>query len=223
MRIRHPHSAWQVYADLFMCLLMWAMMCVSLLIISVHTESKGKLDAHPKAEYLVTLTWDDNRNVDLDLWAQDPYQHVIYYLNRESKNVSLDRDSRGYTTNRITLPDGRTIQSENREVVSIRAILPGDYLIAVSYYNGADDNHTYTFSPPDPRAAIDFKVRLEKVNPTLTPLFDETFHFTQVKEAVNIVAFHVDDDGKVTILPLPAENLVQEHGGAPSPGDGARP
>jgi hypothetical protein len=89
--------------------------------------------------------------------------------------------------------------------------------VAVSYYAGTDAKTGvgYNFSPPDPLAPIDLKVRVEKVNPRMTTVFDQKFHFNQVKEAMNIVAFHVDPGGKVTILPLPAESLVQQHGGSP--------
>jgi hypothetical protein len=221
MKIRHPHSAWQVYADVLMCLLMWAMMCVSMLIIQ-NVQSKGKLDDHPKAEFMVTLDWDNKRNVDLDLWLQDQNGHVIYYLAREANNVALDRDSRGFSTNKVKLEDGREITSDNEEIVTIRAIMPGDYLAAVSYYAGADENSTYSFSPVDPRAPIDAKVKLDKVNPKMTMLFNGTIHFTYVKEAQNVVAFHVDEDGKVTILPLPEDNLIRAHGGAPDPGPPGR-
>lgn len=209
--MKKQHSAWQVYADVLMCILMWAMMDIALLIISTHIQTAKTDGIKPKAEFLVTLTWDDARNVDLDLWMRDPQGHVIYYNAREDTNISLDRDSRGFATNQTTLPDGSVVYSGNREVITVRAVIPGDYLVAVSYYAGYDakDNHEYSFTAPDPGAAIDCDVQVEKVNPTLTQVAGAKIHFDKVKESHNAMAFHVDADGSVKILPLPPEDLVQ--------------
>ena len=215
-RARRQYAMFQPFSDMLMNLVGMIMLIVAVLVI-VTVNSKGQLDYHPKAEYLVTLDWPDDRNVDLDLWMRAPFGDTIFYLNREASNVSLDRDSRGFTTNQQTLADGAVITTDNREIIAMRAIIPGDYLVAVSYYAGTDAKTGvgYSFLPPDPLAPIDLKVRVEKVNPRMTTVFDQKFHFNQVKEAMNIVAFHVDPGGKVTILPLPAESLVQQHGGAP--------
>ena len=215
-RARRQYAMFQPFSDMLMNLVGMIMLIVAVLVI-VTVNSKGQLDYHPKAEYLVTLDWPDDRNVDLDLWLRNPFGDTIFYLNREASNVSLDRDSRGFTTNQQTLEGGAVITSDNREIIAVRAIIPGDYLVAVSYYAGTDAKTGvgYSFLPPDPLAPIDLRVRVEKVNPRMTTVFDQKFHFNQVKEAMNIVAFHVDPGGKVTILPLPAENLVQQHGGSP--------
>lgn len=201
--MRQHHSAWQVYADVLMCVLAFMMLLTSLLLIVTHINATTKQEGiKPKAEYLVTLTWDDARNVDLDLWLKDPQGNVIYYRSREDTNISLDRDSRGFITNRTTLSDGTIVDSGNREIDTIRAVIPGDYLVAVGYY----ENMQYSDDP-----AIDCLVEVTKLNPTLTLVASAKLHFTKVKEAQNAVAFHVNADGSVQMLPLPPENLIEKH------------
>ena len=163
---------------------------------------------------MVTLTWDDNRDVDLDLWLQDPNGKIVYYGVREAVNISLDRDSRGFDTNRTRREDGTFVYSANREIIAIRAIIPGDYLVAVSYYDGMNttaEGSRHHFQGEEPEAAIDALVQVDKVNPVVTQVVGEKIHLTRIKEAKNVVAFHVDVDGEVTMLPLPPENLIETH------------
>lgn len=221
-RARHTHPVFQPYTDVLHNILGTFIVILTILVLTMNVKSKNNLDAHPHAEYMVTLEWDSNRNVDLDLWIQDPYDHVIYYNNREASGISLDRDSRGALTNWVKLPNGNVVKSDNREVVAIRSVVPGDYVVGVSYYEGGEvaegkDGKAYQSDPypwrqVDPRAAIDFKVRVEKVNPHLTTVTEETFHFTRVKESKNVAAFHINDDGSVTPLPTPPGSMPSTHG-----------
>lgn len=213
-RHRRQHSSWQVLAD-FMTLMFQSMIVLlfCLLAVSQIAAKKSDGDTHPPAEYQFTLTWANDRNVDLDLWVRDPDNDVIFYGSREAKNISLDRDSRGQITNRTYLKDGTAVDSPNREVISVRAIIPGDYLIAVSYYDGSDAATGHAYGKDDPAAAIDAEVIVEKVNPKLATKAGAKVHLTQIKEAVNALAIHIAADGDVTVLPIPADNLVYEHGG----------
>ena len=214
MRPRHHISPWQVLADLITCVAGIFLLIVSVLLVVPHLATPPKQEGiKPKAEYLVTLTWDDNRDVDLDLWLQDPNGKIVFYGVREAVNISLDRDSRGFDTNRTRRDDGNIVYSANREVIAIRAIIPGDYLVAVSYYDGkyvSEERH-FHFQGGEPEAAIDALVQVDKVNPIVTQVVGEKVHLTRIKEAKNVVAFHVDIDGAVTVLPLPPENLIETH------------
>jgi hypothetical protein len=214
-RRRHTHSSWQVLADLMMLLYQAAIVMLSLLLIVSQIAAKNSVgDDHPHAEYIITLEWPDNRDVDLDLWMRDEENHVIYYGAREAPNESLDRDSQGFVTNRTILKDGKVTYSPNREIISLRMVAPGDYLFAVSYYNGHPAESSRVYDADDPTAAIDAKVTVGKVNPVLTTVAHADVHFDHPKEANNALYIHIGDDGTVTTLPLPADNLVYEHGGA---------
>ena len=218
MKRRHRFNQWQVfvaYSDQLMLLFGTFMLLLTLALIAMHPATPPKQEGiKPKAEYLITLTWDDNRDVDLDLWLQDPNGKIVFYGVREAVNISLDRDSRGFDTNRTRREDGSIVYSANREVIAIRAIIPGDYLVAVSYYDGkyvSEENRNFHFQGSELEAAIDALVQVDKVNPVVTQVVGERVLLTRIKEAKNVVAFHVDIDGSVTALPLPPENLIESH------------
>jgi hypothetical protein len=210
-RARTNLSPWQVYADQLLLLIGATLMMLMLLIpITNPPAARNKADA-PKAEFLVTLSWDNKRDVDLDLWLQSD-DCVIYYHNRECPNIALDRDSLGFTSNRKQLPDGSYAVSSNREVIAIRAIMPGDYIAAVSYFAGKDaDGRAYRPLKTDPQSAIDATVEVEKVNPVVTEVGLAQLHLTRTKETQNAIAFHVDADGQVTTPPLPPEDMISQH------------
>jgi len=220
-RRHHQHPVFQPYSDVLLNILGTFIVIIAVLVLTMSVKSKHNLDAHPKAEYLITLTWDDKRNVDLDLWVEDPFHHIVYYNNREASGVSLDRDSRGFDTDTITLPNGKIVTSSHREVVTIRSVIPGDWVVAVGYYVGQDekDGHTYAYQPtgkPDPEAGIDFNIQVEKVNPTLTPVFGGKFHFDRMKQSMDVAHLHINDDGTVDTMPIPAgDSLIKDHGGNP--------
>ncbi len=213
-KIRPSLSAWQIYADAFMLLFAWAMMLVFSMVLMLHVQSKKNDDYHPKAEFLVTLTWDDARDVDLDLWLRPPDNpdKPVFYQNRETQNISLDRDSRGYITNRKQLEEGKVAVSANREIIAIRAIMPGDYIVGVSYYDGVDlvDHIHYPTGTPVDAAKIQARIQVDKVNPSVTSVFDKTVNFTFVKEVQAICAFHIADDGKITMLDKPTDPFLPE-------------
>jgi hypothetical protein len=214
-RHRRQHSSWQVLADIMLLMFQTMVFVIAALLVATVVATKTNTgDTHPQAEYLLTLTWENTRNVDLDLWLRDPQGKVIYYGAREAPNESLDRDSQGYVTNRTVLPDGTVKFSANREIISLRVIEPGDYLLAVSYYAGQSETTGLAYTNTDTEAPIDATVKVEKVNPKLTQVATTDVHFDHVHEAVNALAFHIGPDGTVTTLSLPADNLVYVHGGA---------
>ena len=49
----------------------------------------------PKAEYIITVTWEDNSPDDIDTWVEDPEGNVIWFRSPEVDLLHLDRDDRG--------------------------------------------------------------------------------------------------------------------------------
>ena len=114
---------------------------------------KGIID--PKAEYIITIAWPDNSPDDVDTWVEDPNGNLIWFRNREAGLVHLDRDDRGQVNDTITV-NGEEIQNPlNQEVITIRGVVPGEYIVNVHYYA------TETQLP------LRVTVKVSKVNPAL--------------------------------------------------------
>ena len=76
----------------------------------------------PEAEFIITASWDNRLDTDVDLWGLPPVgadgqEHPVYYSNRDHDALFLDRDSRGYLTDRERKPDGQYVDTVGGQVL----------------------------------------------------------------------------------------------------------
>ena len=145
---------------------------------------KGRVNL--KAEYIISVTWADQLADDIDLWVQDPIGETVSYLRKDAGWLHLDRDDRG-EVNDIVVIDGReVIYPINQEVVTIRGIIPGEYIVNLYYYKAAQ---------PRPVEAL---IKVEKVNPTLQTVYVRKVQMAQQDDEQTVVRFTLDGIGKIT-------------------------
>ena len=151
---------------------------------------------NPKAEYIVTIEWPDNSPDDVDTWVEDPNGNLIWFRNREAGLVHLDRDDRGQINDTITV-NGTEIQNPlNQEVVTIRGIVPGEYVVNVHYYA------TETELP------IRVTVKVSKVNPALEIVYYGDTLLEKKGAEKTAVRFVINKSGTVTQVSHIAKSLV---------------
>lgn len=178
----------RTYSDPFTDLLFNALLGFTFLflvaIMFMNPEAKsGIID--PKAEYILTITWEDNNPDDIDVWVEDPDGQIIWFRNREAGLLHLDRDDRGLVNDTITV-NGQTLQNPlNQEVVTLRGVVTGEYVVNLHYYA------TETGKP------VPVEVRLVKVNPRLEILYYGTTVMEQVGSEKTALRFRVSRSGQV--------------------------
>jgi len=151
---------------------------------------------NPKAEYIVTIEWPDNSPDDVDTWVEDPNGNLIWFRNREAGLVHLDRDDRGQINDTITV-NGTEIQNPlNQEVVTIRGVVPGEYVVNVHYYA------TETELP------IRVTVKVSKVNPALEIVYYGDTLLEKKGAEKTAVRFVINKSGTVTQVSHIAKTLV---------------
>jgi len=155
---------------------------------------KGIID--PKAEYIITVSWPDNNPDDIDTWVEDPNGNLIWFRNREAGLVHLDRDDRGLINDTIVI-NGEKIQNPlNQEVVTIRGVVPGEYVVNVHYYA------TETNQP------ITVTVKISKVNPTLEIVYYGDTLLERKGDEKTAVRFVIDKSGTVSQISHLSKSLV---------------
>ncbi|MDT0633817.1 hypothetical protein [Spectribacter hydrogenoxidans] len=166
------------------------MFLVAIMFLNPPTKT-GIVD--PKAEYIITATWEEGRPDDLDLWVQGPGNEVVWFRNQEADLMHLDRDDRG-TVNDQLVVDGQAVKNPlNQEVVTIRGQAPGEYIVNLHYYN------TQTKRP------LDAEVEIVKVNPRLEVVYHGTVRLERLGQEKTAARFTVARDGSVTdVNTLPA-------------------
>ena len=103
--------------------------------ILIKPESKKK-DFERRAEYIVVLEWDKGVPDDLDLYVRDPLGGLVSFRYPRVNFSHLDKDDLGSRNDSVIMSDGtlKTIPI-NREVVTIRGIIPGEWIINAHYYS----------------------------------------------------------------------------------------
>jgi uncharacterized protein YfaP (DUF2135 family) len=141
--------------------------------------------ANLKAEFIITLTWPDNQPDDLDIWVEDPHGEIVSYLQREAGWLHLDRDDRGSLNDTIEINGQKILHPINQEVVTMRGIISGEYVVNVYYYESVT------------RGPVSATVQIDKINPVLETVFFDRVVLEKQDVEKTVVRFRVSDRGEV--------------------------
>ena len=164
-------------------------------IMFMNPEAKSGL-IDPKAEYILTITWEDNSPEDIDTWVEDPDGQVIWFRNPEAGLLHLDRDDRGLINDTITI-NGEVVKNPlNQEVVTIRGVVKGEYVVNLHYYAS------------ETLKAVDVNIRLVKVNPAFKIIYYGTVNLEKVGDEKTALRFKIGGDGKIYNINFLPKQLV---------------
>ena len=169
---------------LFNALLGFAFMFVAAFALMADPTEGGNIES--KAEILITVRWEDRHPDDVDTLVEDPQGNLIWYHNRDTGLMHLDRDDRGLFQDRVVL-DGLEVSNPiNQETVTVRALQPGEYVVNVLHYQS---------NYPDP---LPVTIKVEKLNPEVRLVYYGTRELTGVGDEQTAVRFAIGADGRVT-------------------------
>lgn len=162
----------------------------------IRPEAKtGIIDT--KAEMIVTVTWPDNNEDDIDTYVQEPSGNVVWYHSMQKGLLTLDRDDRGAYLDEVTV-NGETIRFPlNQESVTLRGIVPGEYIINVYHY----------LNPSE--APVPVSIKVEKINPSLSVVYYDTLVLKQKGDEQTAVRFTLDSTGAVSDINTRQVSLIQ--------------
>lgn len=151
-----------------------------------------------EGRYYVILTWEGDRDIDLDLWVLSPIGKAVGFRNRDDSGMHLDRDDLGFKNDSIQNrrdPDNPIVIQKNREELHVRQALEGQYVVAIHYYGRAGS------SGKDESSKVKARVRLVRLNP-LSVLADKEITMERKGEEVTAFAFIVDQNESVSKVNL---------------------
>ncbi|MGB1799955.1 MAG: hypothetical protein ACPHLK_03905 [Gammaproteobacteria bacterium] len=180
---------------LFNSLLAFTLLFLITILFLNPPAKKGIID--PKAEYIITVKWDDNSPDDVDTWVQGPNEGVVWFRNPEVGLIHLDRDDRGLSKDTIVVDGVEITNPLNQEVVTIRGNVPGEYIVNVHYYNSKTLRQA------------NVEVRAVKVNPQLRVLYYGNLVLDKKGEEKTAVRFTVDAAGNVSNVNTLNKSIVE--------------
>ena len=200
------------FYDMLFNMLIAFVFCFIIALIAMNPKALKAGDVVAKAEYIITLGWPDLDPNDIDLWVQSPAGDVVWYRSREAGLMHLDRDDRGNSNDTVEV-NGRTIINPlNQEVVTLRGIVAGEYVVNAHYYQGKEDGkEAPAAGTPDARVGQPVPVTLTvvKVNPRAEVVYYGQQSMQRPGDETTLVRFTVRPDGTVGGLSTLAKSLIR--------------
>jgi len=201
---RNYHTNLAFLDLLFNTLLCFAAL-FSLAFILINPSKKNK-NVDAKAEFIITVIWPSEMDDDVDTYVEDPEGNLIAFNRREQGLMHLDRDDTGLSFDTISTSFGLVEYKENREMVTIRGYVPGEYVVNVHMYTKREDKET-------PVTII-----LEKINPYKVVTGRNVVLKLRGDEKTAF-RFTVDDEGKVIQTNQLEKGLAKRNPRPTLPGD----
>jgi hypothetical protein len=165
-------------------------------LLAMNPEAKsGKIDS--KAEFIISIVWPDNHPDDIDLYVEDPVGNIVWYHERESGFMVLERDDRGGANDFIIAGGKKIVNPLREETVSIRGIVAGEYTVNVNHYLAATNK------------PVPVSVKVEKLKPKVEIIHYDTFMVDHAGHEKTAVRFRIDREGAVTETNHMEKSLIQ--------------
>ena len=151
------------------------------------------------------MEWDHDQPDDIDLYVQDPTENKVHFRLPIVNFMYLDKDDLGYANDIVKNVDGTVSKVNiNREVVTIRGIIAGEYIINAHYYSSREwtrlGNMVTNVTDISSRKVKDkvkpltVKIELHRVDPYKIMWVGEKKFFRKGQEET-FVRFTIDPDG----------------------------
>jgi hypothetical protein len=186
--VRHNYFGRQQGEDaftdlLFNALLGFAFMFVTAFALISEPSDGGKIS--PNAEILITIRWPDEHPDDVDTIVEDPRGTLLWYNNKDTEIMHLDRDDRGSFQDAVVVGGKKIVNPINQETVTVRNLVPGEYVINLLHYQA-------NYSEP-----LRVTVKVEKLNPKVSLEHYGSYELTGVGHELTALRFNVDSEGLI--------------------------
>ena len=183
---------------LFNALLGFAFMFFISFALIQKPVDEGNIES--KAEFIISVEWEDYHPDDVDLIVEDPQGNIVYFQNKEDGLMHLDRDDRGTLADRLIIDGVNVEYPANQEIITIRGIMAGEYIVNLLHYKA-------NFVVP-----LKTKVKIEKINPRLEIVYFGDHFLTKTGDELTAVRFFLDEKGNVQDLNFIEKLLITKNG-----------
>jgi hypothetical protein len=152
----------------------------------------------PKAELIIEMSWPDGSLHDIDLWLLLPDGQRVGFNKKDVGQATLDRDDRGAHGDIYWDGTERRLIRSNREVIAVRGLAPGRYVVNAYYYAQMRED-LVGFADEWRQDAIPVKVKLTRLNPRVTEVGTREVTLSRVGEQATAFGFEVDEEGHATL------------------------
>ena len=186
------------FLDLLFNTLLVFVVLFALALMQVRKPSQAEQAVEAKAEYVIEMSWPEGSLDDVDLWMLLPDGQKVGFRNKDTGVATLDRDDLGARNDVYWNGQERKLVRLNREVIAVRGILPGRYVVNAHYYSRSSEAST-GFADEWKRPDIPVKVKLTRLNPRVQEVGSCEVTLFGVGQQVTAFAFDVGAKGDTTL------------------------
>lgn len=180
-----------------------------LFILSFALINQNKKTPEIRGAYIITVTWPEDFDDDIDTYVLDPAGCFVFFQRREDGLMHLDRDDQGKRNDIISTKFGLIQYKENREIVTLRGTIEGEYCVNV---------HLYRRNNPDEERPVEVTIQLDKISPYAAIVQKKVVLLNDGDEKTGI-RFHVNGKGEVTSTSFEFKSLANSALGRDLPND----
>jgi len=186
MSNRKNYSCNTSFLDLLfnMLLAFTALFVLSFALIN-QNKDQSKSSVEVKAELIVTMTWPDDMDNDIDIYIEDPLGNLLFFRSREVGLMHLDRDDLGFRNDMVDTPQGPVKYPYNREIVTFRGYHQGEYCVNV---------HAYKMNDKRPCPVT---IQVDKINPKLKTMMISQAVLESQGDEKTALRFKLNKDGEI--------------------------
>jgi|APCry1669189534_1035231.scaffolds.fasta_scaffold22078_2 hypothetical protein len=185
------------FYDMLFNMLIAFIFCFVIAILAFNPKANKNGDIPAHAEYMITVSWPDMNPNDLDTWVEDPSGKYVWFRQRDSGLMHLDRDDRGMVGDTLIVDGKEIVNPINQEIVSIRGFAPGEYTVNVHYYDSKD------LKP------VEASVSVMKVNPRAEVVYFGTVQLARKGDEKTAVRFTLGNSGEVLNINTLPKTMVE--------------
>jgi hypothetical protein len=210
---RRQYSSSIAFNDLLFNLLVGFVFLFIVAFILINPPTKRN-DIPAKAEYIFVIEWDPESSDDIDLWVRDPNGVIVSFVNKEGGLLNLEKDDLGSANDSYTNPNGEvTVVKINREVTTMRGIIPGTYTVMAHVYSRPArvvfNNDTGRWDNLDELAPqfSPLSFQLIRVNP-YQEVYQSRHRYITKGQQIPILEFDLSEDGVASNFRFPRESII---------------
>lgn len=139
----------------------------------------------PPVVALLVLTWSNQLDVDIDLHLRCPTGESINYVRKEACWATLERDAQASASDWTMINNQRVVRINNREVVSLRVPVEGEWTANVHWYGGTS------------REPVEVTLEILAIEPRVESLFARSLVLERPSQERHITRFSMSASGAV--------------------------
>ncbi len=160
---------------------------LGMMLLSEQLNRKYETEGlRPPVVALLVLTWSNQLDVDIDLHLRCPTGESINYVRKEACWATLERDAQASASDWSMINNQRVVRINNREVVSLRVPVEGEWTANVHWYGGTS------------REPVEVTLEILAIEPRVESLFSRSLVLERPSQEKHITRFSMSASGAVS-------------------------